>query len=307
MQTPPPRLLYLVHGAPSYYHEAAYSILSLWRQSAGRSVDVVVVTNDAQPLRNLLGDVAGLQTLIFTAQQQKDWIGPTGYIHRMKPKAFAWAMAQLDPDGRGVWAFVDSDTAFNRPPQAWLDAVAPGRVVLHAQEGTVAGNRSHSRSQRRLADALARAPIPIRGQSRQIAGQAPMWNSGVIGLHASQRDVLTDTVELIDSLYPLITIHTIEQVALSLVLQDRGITVETCDDAVLHYHTFKEFRGDLAQFFAHHRGASVDELLVAWPEINPAVRIVPKREFNALPKWRRKLKKYFGGGWKPLPLPWPDA
>ena len=26
------RLLYLVHGAPSYYQEAAYSMLSLWRQ-----------------------------------------------------------------------------------------------------------------------------------------------------------------------------------------------------------------------------------------------------------------------------------
>jgi hypothetical protein len=80
--------------------------------------------------------------------------------------------------------------------------------------------------------------------------------------------------------------------------------VKTCEDGVLHYHTFKEFRGDLARFFAHYAGASPDQLLQAWPEVDPVQRIVPKREFNALPKWRRKLRRYFGGGWKPLPLPW---
>ena len=133
-----------------------------------------------------------------------------------------------------------------------------------------------------------------------------MWNSGVIGLRASQRDILTETIDLIDSLYPLITIHTVEQVALSLVLQDRAQRVITCDDTVLHYHTFKEFRGDLARFFRQYPGASQDELMQACPLIDPAQRIVPKRTFNDSPKWQRKLKKYLGLGWKPLPLPWPE-
>ncbi len=92
--------------------------------------------------------------------------------------------------------------------------------------------------------------------------------------------------------------------ALSLVLQDRRQAVVTCEADVLHYHIFKEFRDDLARFFEHYRGATREHLLKAWPDIDPSLRIVPKREFNALPKWRRKLRRYFGGGWKPLPLPW---
>ena len=222
----------------------------------------------------------------------------------MKPCAFAWAIDTLDSGGDRVWAFVDSDTAFTRPPQGWLDAVEQGNIVLHAQEGTVHGNRTHSRSQRRLDDTCRRQALMIRGRAKQVPGDSAMWNSGVIGLRASQRDILADTVDLIDTLFPICPIHTIEQVALSLILQDRQLSVRTCDAEVLHYHTFKEFRGDLARFFEHYQGAGTERLLEGWADIDPSLRIVPKREFNALPKWRRKLRRYLGGGWKPLPLPW---
>ena len=172
MLLPPPRFLYLVHGALSYYQEAAYSILSLWRQPGGLGFGVVVVTDDPQPLRDLLGNAPQIQYLSYTALQRTQWIGAAGYIHRMKPNAMAWAMSELATSGDELWAFIDSDTSFLHPPQAWFDAVAQGAVVLHAQEGTVAGNRSHSRSQRRLADALAGQPITIRGANKSIAGES---------------------------------------------------------------------------------------------------------------------------------------
>ena len=42
---PERRLLYLVHGATSYYQEAAYSLLSLWRQPDSQAIGIVVVTD----------------------------------------------------------------------------------------------------------------------------------------------------------------------------------------------------------------------------------------------------------------------
>ncbi len=54
MTQPVKRLLYLVHGAPSYYQEAAYSMLSLWRQPGGSEFEIVVVTDDPAPLRALI-------------------------------------------------------------------------------------------------------------------------------------------------------------------------------------------------------------------------------------------------------------
>jgi hypothetical protein len=301
---PARRLLYLVHGAASYYHEAAYSLLSLWRQPGGDAVEIVVVTDDPAPLQALIGHVSQLRYLAYSADQRRAWMGPHGYIHRMKPCVFGWAIDTLDNSGDPVWAFVDSDTAFTAAPGRWLDAVEQGCVVLHAQEGTIHGNRTHSRSQRRLDDACRKQAIAVRGQAKRISGDTAMWNSGVIGLRASQRDILSDTVDLIDTLFPICPIHTVEQVALSIVLQDRRQPVVTCENDVLHYHTFKEFRGDLARFFEHYGGSQIPDLLKAWPDVDPSLRIVPKREFNALPKWRRKLRRYFGGGWKPLPLPW---
>jgi hypothetical protein len=58
--------------------------------------------------------------------------------------------------------------------------------------------------------------------------------------------------------------------------------VRTCEVEVLHYHTFKEFRSDLARFFEHYQGAGTERLLQGWADIDPSQRIVPKREFNAL-------------------------
>jgi hypothetical protein len=211
------RLLYLVHGAPSYYHEAAYSMLSLWRQPGGEALDIVVVTDDPAPLRALIGDPPRLHILVFSDEQRQVWQGSIGYVHRMKPCAFQWAIDQLDNTGDPVWAFIDSDTVFTRPPGEWFDAVAQGAVVLHAQEGTVDGNRSHSRSQRRLAEACAKHTVAVRGQLRRISGASTMWNSGVIGLRASQREILRETVTLIDTLYPVVPIHTIEQRALPTI------------------------------------------------------------------------------------------
>jgi hypothetical protein len=143
-----------------------------------------------------------------------------------------------------VWAFVDSDTAFTHPPHGWLDAVEQGRVVLHAQEGTIHGNRTHSRSQRRLDDACSRQAITVRGQAKRISGDAAMWNSGR-DWSARQPARHPERHRGADRhAVPICPIHTVEQVALSIVLQDRRQPVRTCEADVLHYHTFKEFRGD---------------------------------------------------------------
>ncbi len=88
MTQPVKRFLYLVHGAPSYHQEVAYSMLSLWRQPGGSEFEIVVVTDDPAPLRALIADPPQLRY--------------------------------------PVWAFIDSDTAFTRPPNPWFDAVARG-------------------------------------------------------------------------------------------------------------------------------------------------------------------------------------
>ncbi|RXM22354.1 hypothetical protein EO238_24255, partial [Citrobacter sp. AAK_AS5] len=65
---PERRLLYRVHGAASYYHEAAYSILSLWRQSGTADIGIVVVTDDPAPLRALIGDPPQVCYLVFSPE-----------------------------------------------------------------------------------------------------------------------------------------------------------------------------------------------------------------------------------------------
>ena len=54
-----------------------------------------------------------------TTEQRREWQGPIDYVHRMKPRAFGWAIESLAAEGDPVWAFVDSDTAFTAPPARW--------------------------------------------------------------------------------------------------------------------------------------------------------------------------------------------
>ncbi|MBK7989636.1 MAG: hypothetical protein IPK05_05740 [Comamonadaceae bacterium] len=64
-RSPARRLLYLVHGAASYYQEAAYSLLSLWRHPDTASIEIVVVTDDPAPLQALIGTPAAAVPGVF--------------------------------------------------------------------------------------------------------------------------------------------------------------------------------------------------------------------------------------------------
>ena len=79
-RSPARHLLYLVHGAASYYQEAAYSLLSLWRHPDTASIEIVVVTDDPAPLQALIGNPPQLQYLVYSSEQRRHWQGPQGLM-----------------------------------------------------------------------------------------------------------------------------------------------------------------------------------------------------------------------------------
>lgn len=297
-------LIYMAHGADCYRDEAIYSILSLWRWHDQSTFTLLVATDEPAHFERILGAHASVVYLPLSAAQLREWRGGINYVHRIKSCVLQWAIQTAGARADDGFMFVDSDTTFTAPVTGLFRRITQGEVFLHQSEGTVEGTRHETNSKGRLYRAIRAQPFRVCGAERHLRTGMTLWNSGVIGLRGDQIGLLQQTIDAIDAIYPLVQINTVEQIALSAVLDIHNIPVFPADEAVLHYHVFKEFRGDLAVFFNRYTGSSLPQWLEHWPEIDPALRIVPKLQFNARPKWQRNWLKLIKRRWAPLPYPW---
>jgi hypothetical protein len=308
-------LVYVAHGADCFCDEAAYSMLSFWRRHGESLATVLVATDRPEYFGRLLGADAPVRYVRLEAPRLAAWRGPDGYVHRIKPLAFAHAAAQVAPQDGGAgdaFLFADSDTVFGADLAPVFDAIVREDAVwLHALEGTIASNRRLTRSQAKLHRAARRHAFAVDGTPWMLPPDLPLWNSGVIGVRGDRLPgLMRATVAAIDAIRPVLAIHTVEQIALSAVLARRGMPVRALEQAVLHYYHFKEFRDDLACFFARLAGRSRADKQARIDAIAPGVRGAPKFAFAARPKWWRQIRKHLDPrrrGWTALPFPDLDA
>ncbi|KAF1048745.1 hypothetical protein [Xylophilus sp.] len=297
-------LITMAHGADCFRQEAVYALLSARLRSTVPAT-ALVVTDQPEFFARYLGDGADLRCLAVDRARLDAWRGgPQGYLHRIKPQAIAHAARSVGPQPGDNFLFVDSDTFFLTDPAPLFERLAAGEVLLNEPEGGLYAIRRQTRSHARLCKAARRHAFDVGGEAVRLPMDLTLWNSGVIGLCARLLPVLDDTIALIDAMWPVVPIPTVEQVALSAVLARRGIRPAATTHAILHYHNFKEFRADLALFFARHDGLPPGAWVALLHEVDPAVRIQPKLAFNRLPKWWRQLRKAVGRPWRPLPYPW---
>ena len=124
-----------------------------------------------------------------------------------------------------------------------------------------------------------------------------MWNAGVIGMNSSQKNLLDTILWLSDVMYEKYQKHVMEQLAFSYCLQTNH-TIKPTDYAIYHYWFFKEFRTVLEKFFNEHQGKSLQELSLLIDEINPEILVIPKKTYEAMPKWKRWLWKLQSKTWE---------
>ncbi len=303
MTAPTSHLLFISHGQPAYAMEAAYAILSA-RANGNFDGPIHVVTDHAQQLQQLLGNAPGIHYLHLSEERKKNFIGTSGYVHRLKPQAIAWATREIAAPHDQV-VFLDTDTAILGPIQPWLEHIAQDHVVLNECEGPANAIPHATRSQRRAGDFFKSGTLEVDQINHCLDPSTPLWNSGVIGFKAKQVGWFDETTAWIDAIWPLLPIHTVEQFAFSAVLHSHRVLLVDSGKTVFHYHWFKEFRTDLHAFFAHlGPSASYEERLTLSQTIRPDLRISPKQAFLNKPKWLRSILRRIGFNWQPLPYPW---
>jgi len=222
----PPRdnsatLAYFIYGSrPAYQAEAAFSIRSarsfLAREPS--SIEVAIVTDQPQ----LHYDMAA-RIIPVTADELRGWTSDGRYNHRAKVCALRRVLAE----GSERVALIDTDTYFVGHPAQLFARIDAAHAVMHADEGPV-GEDSAWRAI--FADPALTAALSEHG----CRPATPMFNSGVIGVHARHARLVDAALAFLDAEQARIRAFSLEQVAFSVALA-QSTRVLASDDVVEHY------------------------------------------------------------------------
>lgn len=272
-------LIYLVYGNDKrYVQETRFSILSAWKflRTDSQNCSIIVYTDQPEAFQD---DPVIVEVL--TASKLQEWAGPDHYFHRAKNRVLAEA---LDHYNIPV-ALIDTDTLFKKSPLEIFKCVAPGKTVMHAQEGPICDGHID------LWQAIESHHVTDRFNHHFAFGaDAVMWNSGVVGIHPQDRALLDSALDLVDHLYARCGLFNVEQFGLGEVLR-RQTALSTANHVVTHYWGFaKPFvHAQLDQFFLERAGDHFEALV----EKIQTVKVVnPRHPLLSRLVWAFKRKFY---------------
>ena len=229
----PNTLLYLVYGSdPQYQRELSYSVLSAFRAAGGATDDFRVIlfcdeTNQRPDLP--------VTSYVMSAQERKDWTFDGTYNHALKIFALHKGLELFG----GKVCFIDTDTAFLQDPRQLFEQITQDTVILHHQEGLLSQRSRWSVLLQEGWGKLIEMAAAV-GLADLVHPDAPMYNSGLIGLTGDQAHLLEDAGKLAHDLYQLEPVFNIEQFAVGAVL-GQAHEVTTGQDLVDHYCGYRRF------------------------------------------------------------------
>lgn len=250
-------IVYLCYGRGPHVFETTFSLLSAFRfrspENSGHQY--VIYADDPEPFVGL-----GVELVKLDAATLSAWMGKDGYVHRRKTMTIIDALSRFP----GSVVFVDCDTYFLKPPTKLFDEVGPGRSRLHILEARLL--ESGDRIDRAISDVVDRNSFQdLGGRPFKISPDAPMWNSGVLGLHSSDAHLMEEALNLIDQMWPKVQdaplpVHHVEQFASGYFLERTRISES--HDIVYHYwpeYLRVPFRRRLPVLLAAGAGAPLEE------------------------------------------------
>jgi hypothetical protein len=277
-------LVYQAYSSIDNLNEVVYSIASFFRLSNQLPVNIVVYTDNESYLRRLLPPNIIYEDL--PAEKQRMWRGEIDFVHRLKIEMLIDFCSKYP----GNILYLDTDTVFTLSTDSLFQSIAEGKGVMHTCEGplSVPITSVFVKLSRKIKGRF----FLVRGDEMKVPDDQEVWNAGVIGFKSGQANLLFDVLEMTDLIYKIYQSHITEQLSFSVVFS-RNFTLVSAWDQVFHYWNFKEFRVLLKQFLAVN--SSFEMVQSNFLSIDPKVLILPKREFESQPKWKKQWQKHFLG------------
>ncbi|MGG6265636.1 hypothetical protein ACQ4M3_37690 [Leptolyngbya sp. AN03gr2] len=210
-------LAYFLYGNDrEYLQELQFSIVSAMRFLQNQDEIVVRLICDSDQI-----DLP-IERLVFSPKEFATWTRDRTYPFRAKIGA---ALKAIDHYQCPV-ILLDTDTFFTDHPAKLFDRISRTRSLMHQYEST-----------------LLESPEPgwkpilekqIKIDEIAVVPGSPMYNSGVIGVHPSNRALLEEAFEILDRLYEIFPVFNIEQFAVGAALAQKTV-ISTCPDVIQHY------------------------------------------------------------------------
>lgn len=229
----PETIMYFCYGPQSLYDQTIYSILSLLHVTSGAKLDARIAVYCDRPDAFARLPV---ETIEIDRQQLDSWLGGSDYIHRRKTCAIIDALGRFG----GKVMFLDSDTYWIGTPSRVFRRIGPDRACFHLKEGYL--RSTGTPFDHALARQLQRNRYRIGSHALvEVDRTTIMWNTGVVGVDASNLSLVKDALALSDEIWDKADpdgaygkkIHHAEQFAMGYAFRDCRLS--EADDAVYHY------------------------------------------------------------------------
>jgi hypothetical protein len=283
----PDRLVYIATGREEFLVQAEYAVRSALAWRGDHDLEVLVYTD--QPERFARLD-ARLRPVVVSPGEMRAWRGRWDFFYRVKPIVVGEAL-RAGGDGKAI--LIDADTYFVAPVAGAFARFGPGRAVMHLREYHVG---THATGQmRKFRRRMGRSRF--RGDAVEV--DFWMWNSGAVGLDASDTALIDDWIAFVDEVYPTNPKPIVEQYGLSLLLQGRGMPIAALDDLLVHYFHDKDRHVEAIREILRHvaplpeaeRDARLRETRIRFPTPPPQPPRRPIGRLWDLLREKRRLRE----------------
>lgn len=253
--------LYLALGDKKYVKEACYAIASLisTNQNTDMPYRIAFMVTNLQAIHPQLAQNELIDIFHISDDIMRDWIGPLGYVYRVKIMAMKMLFA-CHPDSNII--FIDTDTVILKDLSPLMRHVDNGGFLMYSQcqditkaiqmtehvEKSQISKHTYLRIQT-YKKVLCLDRIGSDDQFYLKPNPLSFYNSGVIGLNHQHCHLLDDVVKLNDLMVKEFHYGAEEEMAFSWIFQLHG-PIAICDDAfVYHYVENKKSRLVIGYYF----------------------------------------------------------
>lgn len=246
-----PRFLLQSYGEQlDHVVQTRYAILSILAYAPHGIIPEIVLYTDREEA--FLDLRKWVELRLLTPHQIAEWQGPYRFVHRLKLLLLLHDLDRGEPIPR---VYLDSDTFFVQSWGTLLTHIGEKEAVMHKREYHIGthGSGQMKRFRRRIR--------PLRYKDRALPVDIWMWNAGVIGFMPGHRPLLEEALAIVDTIYPRIPKHYIEQYAVSLLFQEH-LSLHEASPWITHYWNAKPFYTHaIQQFF--ERNTSLESQIAA--------------------------------------------
>lgn len=266
-------IVYLCYGQIEVCEQALFSVISLLSKSKSNSFSkVLIYTDHPAVFENYFSESDKVKIINHSKEEFLKWRGEINFSLRVKLEILIDAFEKYS----GSIVFVDADTHYLSDPAPLWSFIDENNSLMHLRENMLSEGKDPLT--KKICKFAQKNKFEISGVMIPLSESTIMWNSGVIGVSASNKNLFLDALKLTDKMYKIYPKHIMEQLALSILLTWKT-KVHASDHVIYHYWNQKpEYQTAIQNFL--NKNSNLQSALDCYDNFTfPNPPLAPRKSF----------------------------